>query len=172
MNFNRFLYSLITFAVSLFFILLGLIAILFPISSTIREAVLTFVLEESWTLAVFGLGFFLTGIALAAQILFSSKKQTIAIGTTTHPVEISEAVVHDYLKHYWETLFPEDEVPCRIAIKKNKILVSADLPFCEAGEQKALIKKMDSDLGNLMRDFLGLTKSLHLTISFAKTKSK
>lgn len=172
MNFNRFLYSLITFITALFFLLLGFFALILPWSETLRMLAQQLIEEEVWPMTFFGAAFLLIGIALAGQILVSCRKQYYRVKTGTQTLDVSEKVIQDYLNDYFNALFPQQEIPCRIAIKKNKIAVAADLPFYPLEERKDLLNRVKLELGSIFKDYLGYSSTLDLTLSFQRHESK
>jgi hypothetical protein len=171
MNFNRFLYSLITLITALFFLLFGLFAMILPWSETLHMLAQQLIEEEVWPMTFFGAAFLLIGIALVGQILVSCRKQYYRVKTDTHTLEISEKIIQDYLSDYFNALFPQQEIPCRIAIKKNKIAVAADLPFYPLEDRKDLLKRVKLELGSIFKDYLGYSATLDLTLSFQRHES-
>lgn len=140
---------------------------LIPWADQIRYSVIHFISENPIALFFFGLSIALIGIALIATIVFNSQRRYYHIQSGSHPITLSETVVSDYLNSYWKKLFPNQETPCRVLIRKKKIQVTADLPFVPILEQKSLLEKIEKDLLSTFRDVLGYREELDVSISFA-----
>lgn len=160
------IYSFITIIIALFFIVFGTLTLLLPWSETIRTTVIAFIQENSWPWNLFGLAFVLIGLALAAYTLLTSRHKYFKTKVGLNETVVSDAVIQDYLQSYWEKLFPRKEIPSRFNLKKNKIQIYADLPYIAHEEQKDLLKKIELDLSECLRDTLGFRKTLELNISF------
>jgi hypothetical protein len=158
--------------IAAFFILLGIISMLIPWSFQIRTSIVHFISENPIALFFFGFSTVLIGAALISTIVFNAQRRYYHIQSGSHPITLSETVVYDYLDSYWKSLFPAQETPCRVLIKKKKIQVTADLPFVPILEQKNLLEKIERDLLEMFRDILGYREDLDVSISFAsETKS-
>ncbi len=168
MSFKRLLYSFFTAITAAFFLLFGLIALILPWTRHLQDELFSLIENHPWAITLFGASLTFIGIALLLQIIASSRKQYVTIQTGPNSIQFSEAIVADYIQAFWEQLFPEREIPCRISIKRNKICIVADLPHIPKSERKELLKKIEEGLAETMRYSLGCTKTLELTISFAK----
>lgn len=165
---SHILYSLITVIISLFFILLGIISLLIPWSEQIRSSIILFIADNTLALLLFGFCSVIIGAGLISTIVLNSQRRYYRIQSGSHPITLSESVVQDYLTVYWQRLFPQKEIPCRLVIKKKKIQVIADLPYVPILEQKSLLEKIEKDLLDTFRDVLGYREELDVSISFAQ----
>jgi hypothetical protein len=166
----NFLYSLITFFVALFFILLGIIGAMIPWFPAIRTEVITLILEHSITIFLFGFSFIAIGCALVINILLSVRKDYYHFKVGNHPVQVDENLIQSYLTNYWKELFPENEIPNRLVLKKNKIHVIADLPYMQRPQQEVILERIKNDLRELFGDMLGYRHQFHLSASFQSEK--
>lgn len=164
---TRFIYSLISFLIALFFILLGCICILIPWSSTIRQEVISLITDHSLTISLFGFSFIAIGIAVAVQILLASRRTYYQYKVDNNHVQIDESIIQRYLESYWQELFPNQIIPCHITVKGNKINVTADLPHVPDQQQEDLLIGIQQELGDIFGDFLGYRDEFHLAINFA-----
>lgn len=169
---RHFLYSLISFFVGLFFILLGVIGILLPWSPTVRSLFIRFIQEGSLLIFLFGLGFLIIGTAIAVYVIFSSRKRYYEIRSGENLTMIDEALFQEYLNTYWKQLFPKYDIPNRVTLKKNKIQVTADLPSIPDSQQKALIERIERDLNDIFTRILGYTDDYVISISFQPESEK
>lgn len=168
MNFNmlHFIYSLISFLIAIFFILLGIIGILIPWSANVRQEVISLISEHSLGISIFGLSFIAIGIAVVVNILLSSKTSYYQFTVGKSHVYIDETVVQHYLTEYWKELFLGQEIPNRITLKNNRIDVTADLPYVQPSQQEELLIKIQNELTELFSDLLGYRQQFHLSVSF------
>lgn len=163
---SNLLYSLISFSIAVFFILLGLICILLPWSPGMRTNVIQFILENSVTIFLFGFGFMMIGIFIVINILLSARRQYYQIQSDTNPVLVDESLIQEYVNGYWKELFPEAEIPSRLTLKQNKIHVQADLPYLSEPQQEILLERIKKDLKDLFGRILGYQEPFYLSISF------
>ncbi len=162
----HFIYSLISFLTAIFFILLGIIGILIPWSSNIRQEVINLIADHSIAISLFGLSFIAIGVAVAVNILLSSKPKYYQFTVGKNFVYIDEKIVQRYLSEYWKELFAGQEIPNRITLKNNQIDVVADLPYVNPDQQEELLTKIQNELTDLFSDLLGYHQQFHLSVSF------
>lgn len=167
---SHFLYSLISFIVAIFFLLLGIVGIIIPWSSAVRAHFVQFILEDSLFIFLFGLGFVIIGAAIAINVILNAKKKYYEIHTGNNAAIVDESLFQDYLNTYWRQLFPKHEVPNQITLKKNKIHVAADLPYIPISEQKALLERIEKDLNDIFSRIFGYRNEFVITISFAEAE--
>jgi hypothetical protein len=163
----HYLISFLNLILALFFILFGSIALLLPWSLTIRDSVARFISENSWPWNLFGLGFILIGIAIFAYTLLTKRKRYFSTKQGFNETTISEKVIDDYLRTYFSKQFPAREIPYRFTIGKNTFHLIADLPFVPLEDQKELVDKIETDIQQIFREFIGYHKQLKFSFSFA-----
>lgn len=159
-------YSLITLFIALFFILLGIIGIILPWSSAMKELAVTLILENSLLIFLFGFCFLTVGIASAVNILLSSKRHYYRFKIQGNPVTVDTSVIQSYLQKYFQELFPENEVPFRLQTKKNHFHLTADLPYVPNDERNALLERMKNEIAQLLSDLLGYKNRFNFSASF------
>lgn len=170
---SNFIYSLINCLIALFFILLGLIALILPWSPSIRTELIQFFLEKSLPISLFGLGFLAIGIAILTQIILKIRHTNYyVIHSGINSVLVDEEILQKYLSSYWQQLFPSQDVSSHFVIKKNKIKVFAELPGIAPEEHDMLVKHIESDLSDIFNRILGYTNDFVLQVSFKKNNSK
>lgn len=157
----------LTFILALFFLLFGLLGMILPFSSAIRDEVIDVILTHTITLSLFGFALFVAGIGVIVQLLQNRKRRYFRIQLKNVSVDVSEKIIHDYLSAYFQELFPFAEVPCQVAIKKKKAKVIADLPYVAESEQEGLLKKIEADLADMFREAIGYPYELLISVSFA-----
>lgn len=163
----HFLYSFVVFIVALFFILLGLFGIMIQASHQIRSEVISFILEDSFLLSLFGIASILIGVAIVFHLAAGFRKRYIKIKSKNQQAfYLDENIFQDCMKGYWKQLFPSQDIPNHVVLKKNKVFITADLPFVPAAEQKALLTRIDNDLKDLFSRFLGYRQEYVISISF------
>lgn len=169
----HFFYSLITFVVALFFVIFGLLSFMVQASQSIRSEVVLFMLEDTIFLFLFGTVSLLIGIAIVFYLIAGFKKRYVKIKSqNNHAFYLDESVFQDYLKSYWKQLFPKNDIANHIVLKKNKVLISSDLPYVPSSQQKALLIRIDRDLKDLFTRLLGYQQNYVITLSFQSENLK
>jgi hypothetical protein len=163
---RHFFYSLISFIVALFFILLGIVGILLPWAPGVKSSIVNFIQEDGLFIFLFGLGLTIIGAAIATYIILSTRKRYYEIRSGDNLTTIDESLFQDYLNTYWKQLFPKFEIPNRVILKKNLIHVSADLPYIPDSQQKVLIERIEKDLNDIFNRILGRRHEYVISISF------
>lgn len=163
---SNFFYSLLSFVVALFFIMLGVFALLISLSPDVRTDIITFVLEDSVVLYIFGISFILIGLGIVFNVILGLKRHAYYIKSKNLTVRVDEGVVQDYLNTYWKQLFPHNDIANKVTIKRNKVHIVADLPYMPISEQKATLERIQNDLDDVFSQTLGYRNEYLLNISF------
>lgn len=165
-----FLYNLLYYTISsliaLFFILLGIICIMLPWSPSVRTNIVDFFLENTIAISLFGVGFFVIGLTMLINFYLSSKRRYYHLKVGERSVAVDEIVIRQYLQSYWEQVFPNQEVPTRLSLRKNKIKVYADLPYVPKEERPTVCERIQNELHEIFSKTLGYTQKFLLSISF------
>lgn len=169
---HNFFYSLISFIVSLFFILFGIICMMFPWDADIRTAAIQFVLENSLAIVLFGFGMFLIGASVIVNLFQNVRKRYYHVRTDANAISVDENIIQSYLNSYWKNHYPNEEIPYRFTINKNKIHLYADLPYCPKPQQQTEVERIQSELSALLRRSVGLKTDFKLSLSFEREKSR
>lgn len=159
-------YSLLSFIIAIFFVLIGIVSIMMLFSPAIRNDLVQFILENPVMIFLFGFCFLVTGIALLAYIWITAQKKHYTIKSKNHSIWVSEDVFQEYLNSYWKQLFPNHDIPNQVLFQKNKIHITADLPFVPIPEQKSIIQRIEQDLSELFNRYIGYRKEYLLSITF------
>lgn len=167
----RFFYSLISFITALFFILLGVVSVLMPWVPSIRSDIIGFLIENSIAISLFGLAFLTIGIVMVINIILGTKRHYYEFKVGQNPVGVDEDLIQKYLQAYFIELFPVQEIPCCLAIKQNRLHITADLPYVPATQRAVLLEKIQQDLQDLFRRQLGYHDDYYLSASFQSEKS-
>lgn len=169
---SHFFYSLITFITALFFVLLGIVGIILPWSPNVRTEVMQFIVNQTFFSFLFGLGFLIVGLAIMVNIILSMRKRYYEIRSGKNMTAIDESLFQDYLTIYWKQLFPQHDVPNQVTLNKNKIHVTADLPFLPVPQQKILIERIERDIADIFNRMLGYRFEYIISISFLPESKK
>lgn len=162
-----FFYSLITFIIGLFFVMVGLLGFSIQASTSIRTEVVSFIFEDTVFISLFGILSLLMGIAIIFSFITSFKKRSFKIKSkNNNTFALDESLFQDYIKNYWRQLFPKHDIPSQVTLKKNKVLISADLPYVPDSQQKALLGRIDRDLKDLLTRVIGYPREYVVSISF------
>ncbi len=163
---NRLFYSLISLIVALFFLMLGLMCVMLPWSPSAQTDLIFLILDYSVLIAWFGLSLILIGLSIIIPVTLNARHNYYHLRTGPRSVKIDESIIQSYLDSYWRQLFPHSEVPHRFTLKRNKIHLTADLPYIPADEQKELLLQIKEELEGMLRTFLGVQQPLSLSASF------
>lgn len=160
------LYSCISFAVSIFFILLGIIGLLLPWSDYLRADLVDFILGNSMAISLFGFGFLIIGLASLIYMIQGLKSRYYYVKVGKKSVIVHEEIIAEYLKTYWRQVFPGQEVSSRIVLKKKNLKLYADLPYVPKEEHQTLMNKIQEELQDIFVNILGYHNPFILALSF------
>jgi hypothetical protein len=163
---NYFFYSIISFSVALFFIVLGVMGIIISWSIEVRNDLIQFIQRDSLLLPLFGLAFMFIGIAIAAYILINAKRKYYHIRSGNNAIKVDETIIQQYLDAYWKELFPGNDIPSRLTLKNNKIYITADFPNFPLAQQQLILERVKHDLRNTFAEMLGYHDEFYLSSSF------
>lgn len=169
MNFNLF-YSLISFVIALFFMLIGIVGVLIPWSINVRTLLTQFIFEDSLAISLFGFSFLVIGAAIAINLFLNKSNRYYKISSKNATTTVDEAVILEYLNTYWKRLLPENDIPCHLTIKDNKIHIAVDFPYIPLPEQKTLLERIRKDLAGIFAKILGYNDEFFLHASFQSEK--
>lgn len=159
---NNILYLLTRFILAIFFMIFGTAAMFLPWWPEMRSELVQFILEENAMIVLFGLVFFLIGLALLLYLFFSKRRRYYTIRLDTCSVE--ENVIKGYLEKYWQEAFPSESVSHYFTLKKNRLHIVADLPH--SSEPEVRLETIKNELTEIFTKLLGYPKQVTLSISF------
>lgn len=163
---TRFFNALFNSILALFFLLIGITCILIPWSIDLRATLIQLILEEPLLLSLFGIAFFISGLAIAIHLVLNQRRSSYTVKSGPNWYSVDETVIQQSLTHYWKQLFPNHEVPTQIAIKKQKIRIAIELPYHPPSEQRPLLEKIKDDLTEIFSSKLGYPKNFSLNATF------
>lgn len=166
------IYSLINLIIALFFVVLGIFAVIVPWSGAIQSSLIQFILEDALAISLFGFAFLVIGLYLLASIILNARKRTYRLKSDGGLIDIEESVIQDYVNAYCQKLFPDHEIPCRLQIKDNKIHLSIDFPNIPEAEQINLLKKVKSDFKSTFARILGYREQFFLNATFQPQRAQ
>src|SRR5271154_2175868 len=100
MTVYNFFYSLISFIIALFFVLMGSFAIIIPWSEAVRTRLVRFILEDSLAISLFGFAVLVIGLSSLANIILNAKRKTYRLKSDSGLIDIEESVIQDYVNAY------------------------------------------------------------------------
>lgn len=163
---NHFFYTLSSFLVALLFLIIGTVTISMPWIPEVHATVLHFLVEQTLALSLLGFLLILISIAILVYLALTRSEKVLYIKKGTHSISVDHKVLEGHLDAYLKELFPSDEIPHQLIIRKQRILISTDLPYRPKQEQESLSEKMYDDLVHLLEDQFSCTKDLYLSLSF------
>jgi len=171
MHVNKLLSSFFSALIAVFFILLGTICTMLPYFSTIRTYVISFLLQNSISLALMGIIMVMIGLFIILTILLSARRRDYRIRSGRHTTIVNKSLIQQYLDSYWKELFPEQDIPNNFILKTNGIHITADFPFLPVTQQKPFLEKIKKELTHILTTIIGYDKELFLAASFPETTS-
>jgi hypothetical protein len=169
---HNFFYSLISFIIAIFFILVGIVAIMIPWSADIRTSLVQFILEDSLAISLFGFAFIVIGLAIVVNVLLNARRHHYHLRSGDKAIAVDESLVQQYLELYWKQLFPNNDVPSRLAIKDNIIYVHVDFPYLPVDQQRPLLERVRRDLKIKFEKTIGYKEDFHLYATFQPEPKK
>lgn len=165
----NFFYFFISFIIGLFFLTLGVIAIVLPWSPSFRTEMISFILENSIAISLFGYGFFIIGVAIILNVYLNSRKHYYYLHTPSSDVVVDERVISQHVDSYFKGLFPGKQVHTRVFITRNKVKVLAELPPTPKPEQERLKIKIPEDMNEILTQLLGRPPVCSVSLTFPPT---
>lgn len=164
--FYNLLYNFISFVFAAFFLLLGVLAVILPWSTAVRTDLVSFILENSLAISLFGFAFLIIGGFILISLLLRLRKRYYYLRVNQYAITVDETIIQHYLEEYWKKKFPQSEIPNRLILKRNKIKIVADLPYRPKEERKQSIATIQNDLKDLLQQIFGYSQSFKLRLSF------
>ncbi|MEC7840461.1 MAG: hypothetical protein VX777_10525 [Chlamydiota bacterium] len=163
---NNIFYYIINFIVALLFILVGAVCITLPWSPDVRLAISLLINESTMMLFLFGLGLMIIGLAVITYVIMSSKRRTYFVRKGRCSIGVNDKVLDQYVHAYINDLFPDQEASHHLILKKDKIILTLDVPFMPKPEQEPLTEQIFEDITAILIEKIGYNEDLHLTVGF------
>lgn len=160
------IFSLITFVIALFFILLGVISVLIPWSEVVRQMLIDAISHNSLAISLFGFAFIVIGFTVVFDILINSRKSYYRIKSGRHDISVDETVVQQYITASLKELFLDSDIPSRLKLKNNRFHITIDLPHQSSAMQSALLEQIKEELQRQFASQLGYKEEFFLSASF------
>lgn len=164
MNFKlcRYLIITITLLIGVFFCIGGLMSMILPWSSHLQAAITQLILENSWTLTIFGAFCILAGISIVIYALRQTRDRYVEIQTGNLSITLDEKIIHQYLEAYWKKRFPSAKIPFTLNLRRRSLEIIVDFPDIPHLEQKRLLEQVKDDFNDLFGRVLGYPYDVHL----------
>lgn len=161
------LYDLMKGAIALFFVLLGIVALLLPWSASLSVRLEPFLKENPYLISLFGLALIIVGIGMTVLWYFNVKYRSYYIHIKPNITQVDRQVIRDTMEAYWKQRFPDNVVPMRLTLKSQSIRLIAELPCCSVDKQKQILEEIQQDLDYLFHHILGYPYDVLVSLSFA-----
>lgn len=165
---RHFFYSIATFLIALFFILIGIGCLTIPWSGEVRYFLVRLLLEHNILISVFGFALILVGTGMASYLFLNMRRRPIVIRCGNHMTTIESDLINQYLSHYWKEMFPGTEISSLLTRKHGMLAIDVDLPQIPLEKQKELLTKIEQDLRHLFTTKIGYDSDFYITASFAQ----
>ncbi len=158
--------TLVTFLLGAIIGTIGLFGLIWPFIPGFRSVFLSWLSSGTWTIPLLGFGLLLLGSILIMFVWVSTRRRYYHVRMGDRTVQVDETLIEGYLQEYWERLFPGKHVANRVKIRREKIYVTCDLPHVPFEQQPEILRRIDSDLSEILSSILDYRKSFWLTASF------
>jgi len=159
-------YSLISFVIAIFFVLIGIVSTLIPWSENVRNFLVNLILHDSLAISLFGFAFIIIGLAIIIDILLNTRRSYYRVKSDDSSILVDENVIQQSLSIYWKELFPDQDIPNRMVLKNNRIHITVDLPYQPPAAQRSLVDRIKNDLKRQFAEQLGYHEEFVLSASF------
>lgn len=152
-------------AVTLFVMAFGLCLVIMPYAEAFRYGIAEFFIARPAMLFSLGLVVLGSGVFLMLGFFFMHKKRYYKLRMQCGKTEIEESIIKDYVKDYWESIFPGKPFELEVVLgRSQKIEIVTKLPQGKE-DSKELFERIKSELGVLLARRLGYEKEFVLTIT-------
>lgn len=166
MRTGNLLFSAVHLFVVLFILGIGLFFLLLPSSVAFRLALESLLISDTPIFARIGVTITFFGILLLVGFYVLNRKKYLTLKMNGSKILIDEAVIRDYLSHYWKEVFPYHEIFSEVVLHfPQKIEIIAQLPAMSGEEREHLLLRMQNELSVLLARKLGYEKEFFLTIN-------
>ncbi|MCH9630947.1 MAG: hypothetical protein S4CHLAM37_09580 [Chlamydiia bacterium] len=166
MRTSNILFSVVHLFVVLFIIAAGIFFIMLPSLSSFRVNLASLLTEGSAFFVKLGIAFLSFGFLLLTGFYFLNRKKYLKLKMGCGKTLIDEAIIKDYLKNYWQEVFPGQEVQSDIILHfPQKLEIIAQLPKIKEEEKDTLLARVQNELGVILARKLGYEKEFFLTIN-------
>lgn len=171
MNISKLVYSFFNVLIAVFFLLSGIIFVLIPWVPAIRTRIVMFLLENPIALSLLGISFVIVGCGFIVNVVLVAQHRYYKIRGGASSALVDEHVIQQYVDAYWTRLFPNCEISNAVAIRNNRIHLTASFPHIPLSQQKNLLQRIERDLTQTFSKTLGYEKEFYLSASFMDADS-
>lgn len=169
---NNLFYHLISVIVGLIFTLVGIVAMSLPWAAGVRSSVIELILEYPMLIFFLGLVLGIAGAAVLAYQLVNIKRHTHYLRKGRMAIGVEHEIIDGYISRYLATAFPNQDAGHQLLLRKNKLIVTVDMPSYPRPEQEPVTEKIFDDLSALLSEKIGYHQDLHLSVSFLAQEVK
>ena len=156
-------------AVHLFMVLLifafGVFFLLLESSDSLRLGLEQLLVNNGRIFVKIGIVFLSVGCLLLIGLYRLNKQPYLTLKISGSKVLIDEAIIRDYLEHYWKEVFPHQEIRSEVVLHlPQKLEIIVELPAMQEEDKEPLLSRMENELSVLLARKLGYEKEFFLTI--------
>lgn len=160
------LFYITNFILAVICILFGIVFLVLPWSFEVRSTITEFINENFLLICIFGSGLVFIGTGVITYLLLNARKRSFCLRSGRCSIKIDDKIFHRYLQEYLNDLFPNQESSYHLILRKNKILVSLDIPYMPKIEQESITEKILEDIAEILSQKIGYSDELKLTVFF------
>lgn len=161
--------NLIFSAVQLIFVALVLLLGLFFVGlehvSHLRFAIADFFLQEPMRFSFVGYLILGCGILLLVGFYVMHRGVYYKIKMGKHDALVDPAVVQQYVKIYWDSVFPDKNLSVDVRFSHDqKMELCVEMPLLAPENHKGVLEKVEGDLGKILEKHLGYRREFLLSV--------
>ncbi len=163
---SNLLFRSVSVLLTLILLISGLFGLMWPWVPKFRSWLVTFLQTDTWVIPMSGAGLLILGIFFLCGVYLTSRRTYYHLEMGGNAALVDEQVIEGYLHQYWDTLFPEQQIPSTVSIRNQKIYVTSNLPHVPFDQQKDILKRIETDLGEIFTTVLDYRKEFIFSASF------
>lgn len=163
MRSSEVVFSSIHLMVVLLILAVGFGLILESYVPSFRYGITLFLTESTKGPFIVGIVLWIMGILMLLGFYNMYRRKYYKLRLSCSKVLIEESIIEEYVKNYWQTIFPEKANELKVTIgPKQHIEIIAKLP--EKEDLESLLERIKNELGILLARKLGYEKEFTLTV--------
>jgi hypothetical protein len=166
---SNLLFRSVSVLLTLILLLTGLFGLIWPWVPGFRHGLIRFLQTDTWVIPLSGGGLLILGLLFLCGVYLASRRTYYHLEMGGNAALVDEQVIEGYLIQYWQSLFGDQEIPTSVTIRKQKIHVTSNLPPVPFAQQRELLKRIETDLGEIFSTVLDYRKEFIFSASFEET---
>jgi hypothetical protein len=165
MKAGNLLFSAVQFVFSSLIILIGGFFIGLQYAPHLRFSIARFFYETTVPFSLLGYLILGCGALLLAGFYGMNRGRYYRIKMGESGLLVDPTVICSYLEDYWKGVFPEHDLFVEVNVSKDeKLELFVEFPLLPLTQQKAVLEKAESELGQILQKHIGYKKDFALSV--------